>query len=455
MADFAPDPEQELILDAIFGFDRAGKSVAFEVCVICARQNLKTGAFKQAALGYLFLTDQRLIVWSAHEFPTAQEAFRDLSALVTNCDMLRKRVKRIYAGNGDESIELLNGQRLIFRARTKRGGRGLSGSKVFLDEAFALKPEHMGALVPTLSVQPDPQVIYGSSAGLVDSDVLREIRDRGRVGGSSLAYIEWCAPKGGCVERFCTHAKTAEGCALDDPVNLQAANPLMGKLRANGTGLTLEYLRDERQTIPPMEFARERLGWWDEPDSLEAVFGPGAWAACAVEPTKVPKRGIVLGLAVSLHREWSSVGVAAPWKDRVLIGAHLRQEGTEWLPRYVAKLARKYRCPVLVDGRGPGAALIPDLEAAGVPLTIADTGDVLDACVGLYDRVQQGQVAHMSFDELDTAVAGAQKREVGDTGRWAWGRKASTSDVSMLEAVTLAAWHVWNRPDYDVLDSIL
>jgi hypothetical protein len=75
-------------------------------------------------------------------------------------------VKRIYNGNGEERIEMNGGARLLFKARTKTGGRGLTGDKVILDEAFALQPGHMGALLPTLSVRPDPQVLYGSSAGL-------------------------------------------------------------------------------------------------------------------------------------------------------------------------------------------------------------------------------------------------------------------------------------------------
>ena len=43
--------------------------------------------------------------------------------------------------------------------------------------------------------------------------------------------------------------------------------------------------------------------------------------------------------------------------------------------------------------------------------------------------------------ELETAVAGAVRRLVGD--RWAWGRKVSTSDISTLEAATLAAHAVY------------
>ena len=190
VAGFAPDPEQRLGLDLLFAMDNRDRSVAFEFAVVCARQNLKTGLFKQAVLGWLFLTEQNLVVWSAHEFDTAKEAFRDMAQLVEGCPDLDREVKRIYRGNGDESIELLSGQRLIFKARTKSGGRGLTGDKVVLDEAFALHADHMGALLPTLSVRPDPQVVYGSSAGLASSDVLRVIRDRGRAGRSPrLAYL--------------------------------------------------------------------------------------------------------------------------------------------------------------------------------------------------------------------------------------------------------------------------
>ena len=188
---FAPFPEQQLCLDDMFALKPGGKAAAFEFAILCARQNMKTGLFKQASLGWLFVTGQDLIIWSAHEFATAQEAFRDMEILIEGSDMLRRRVKKVSRGNGDEAIELVTGQRLKLKARTNGGGRGLTGDKVVLDEAFALKPEHMGALLPTLTAVPDPQVVYGSSAGLMQSDILRSIRDRGRPGSDGLAYAEW------------------------------------------------------------------------------------------------------------------------------------------------------------------------------------------------------------------------------------------------------------------------
>ena len=437
MADYSPDPEQRLALDLIFALDRRGKSAHFETAVICSRQNLKTGLFKQAALGWLFLTEERLIVWSAHEFRTAQEAFRDMATLIEGCPMLDRRVKRVYRGNGDESIELLNGSRLIFKARTKSGGRGLTGDKVVLDEAFALQPDHMGALLPTLSVRPDPQVVYGSSAGLVTSDVLRGVRDRGRAGTSPrLAYIEWCAPPGGCADEKCTHRLGTEGCALDDVDNWQQANPLLGRTRSNGTGLTVEHVKAEREAMPPLEFARERLGWWDEPGTSEA-FGPGKWEACFT--TDVPTVPIgALAVAVSFDLSASAIVAAAVDGDRVFVVPLQHGPGTNWLPKRVRELQDEHRVDVVIDDHGPGADMVEPLENAGVYLKVAQTTDVLDACAGIYKLVQDGRVAHSAYPELDAAAAAAVRRDVGD--RWAWGRKASSADISTLEAATLAVW---------------
>lgn len=440
LAGFAPDPEQRIALDMIFALDQRGRSAAFEFAVVCARQNLKTGVFKQAALGWLFVTKQRLITWSAHEFSTTKEALRDLDDLIRGTPALARRWKATRHANDDPSIELTTGQRIKFKARTKTGGRGLTGDKVVLDEAFALTADHLGALMPTLSVRPDPQILYGSSAGLADSRLLRGIRDRGRAATSArLAYIEWCAQKRDCADRECSHKPGTDGCVLDDRDLWVAANPLLGKTRADGTGLTFEYVAAEREGMPPEEFARERLGWWDEPGAVVPAFGPGAWQACEVAQRPDVPPG-ALALAVSIDQTRASIGAAASHEGRVHLRPLDAAPGTGWTVDRCKELQDRHGVDVVVDGRGPAANLIPVLERAGVRLRIADTGDLLDACALLFDMVQERRVAHLAYHELDAAVAGAVKRPVGD--RWAWGRRTSKTDVSPLECVTLAAWAV-------------
>lgn len=450
LAGFAPDPEQQLGLDLLFAMNRQGKSAAFEFAVICARQNLKTGFFKQAALGWLFLTDQQLIVWSAHEFRTAQEAFRDMENMIGGSPWLSKRVKKVSYAAGSEGIELRSGQRLIFKARTSSGGRGLTGDKVVLDEAFALTPAHMGALLPTLAVRPDPQVVYGSSAGLMQSEVLRGIRDRGRKASSPrLAYVEWCAPRRGCEDEKCTHLPGSSGCQLDDLENWQRANPLLGRTRSNGTGLTVEYVTSEREAMPPEEFARERLGWWDEAGSIEA-FPSGKWDLG--ERDERPDGLMLSGLAIAMSYDLSRVSVAGAGRleDETWAKVLLHGPDTDDAVDKCSEWQRTHGADVVIDGRGPAAVLIPTLEKAGVRLRIADTSDVLDSCAGIDSLVRDEQFFYTSAPELEAAVAGAVRRIVGD--RWAWGRAKSTSDISPLEAVTFATWatndHGPPVPDY-------
>lgn len=445
MIGFPADPEQALVLDAMFGVDRFGERTAFEVAVIGARQNIKTGLFKIASLGEVFIVEVPLLVWSAHEFNTSQEAFRDLTELIESSPDLDREVKQIQRGNGDEAIELLNGSRIKFKARTKSGGRGLSGRRVVLDEAFALQPSHMGALLPVLSAQQEPQVWYGSSAGLADSEVLRGIRDRGRKGSPSMVYVEWCAPKGGCVTANCIHAVGTEGCALDDEANWQLANPQMGRR------IRVETIRNERLALPPEEFARERLGWWDEPGALEHIFGSAEkWARCAIPPQdEPPTAGIALGVAVSIDRAWSSISAAVPLPGRDLVGLLDRRRGTDWLVGETKRLQDKLRCPVGIDSRGPAADLIEPMRTAGVNLRTLTTADVLDASATFYDKVQTMGIAHMTHPDLEDAVRGAQRRPVSD--RWAVGRRGSANDVSPLEGAIIADYLIGFA--YDPLNS--
>jgi hypothetical protein len=275
LAGFPPDPEQELALDALFGIDGDGRSVAFEFAIVAARQNIKTGLLKQAALGWLFITDQPLIVWSAHEMDATREAFRDLTNLIENCRPLAKRLESgptngVFRGSGQEAIALAPskdcpyGQRLKFKARTHSGGRGLTGNKVILDEGFALQDSHMGSLLPTLSAVPDPQVAVGSSACKPDSTVLRRLVERGRSANAEkrrrLGYMEFCAPEDSCEHENCPHYVGFPGCAMDKREYIVMANPQAGKR------ITWEYLEGERDSLDPAEFGRERLGWHDKPD---------------------------------------------------------------------------------------------------------------------------------------------------------------------------------------------
>jgi hypothetical protein len=91
-------------------------------------------------LAGLFLFGEQLILHSAHEFKTAQEAFRRVLGLIQNTPDLDKLVSRVRTSHGEEGVELRNGARLRFVARSTGSGRGFSGDVVILDEAYNLGP---------------------------------------------------------------------------------------------------------------------------------------------------------------------------------------------------------------------------------------------------------------------------------------------------------------------------
>jgi phage terminase large subunit-like protein len=438
------DAEQALVVDAILSEGPDGNWAALEAAVVCSRQNLKTFVLECIALGKLFLFGSELIIWSAHLFETAQESFRDLDEIVTNYDHLRKRVKTISRANGDEGIELTSGQRIKFRARSKSGGRGLSGDDVILDEAFALQPGHLGALIPTLSARPNPQILYGSSAGLADSAVLRNIRDRGRKGGDpSLVYVEFCAPQGGCVQPMCEHAPGTDGCALDDVENWRLANPALGKR------ISVEYVAAERRALPPEEFARERMGWWDEPLG-DAPISLDKWLAC-IDVESKRTGALVLGVDVSPSLRSAAVAMAGWRADGLPHGELVKHEpGVDWLAETLAGYVRAKR-PAAVVGHGTAQlkALVPSLEAAGVTVTLLTDGDMAAACSQLQSEVAEGGFRHLGDPILADALGNAASKPVGDGG-WVWRRKGSEGDITPLVALNAARWGLQTVPKASV-----
>jgi hypothetical protein len=470
MAGFPPDPEQELALNAMFALDPSRRTLsgqvataAFEFAIVCSRQNMKTGLLKMAALGWLFITDQRLVVWSSHEMDTTSEAFDDIVNLIEGTPQLSRRLDPdfgkdpgIKRGNGKELIKLRPstecryGQRLKFKARTKGGGRGLTGNKVILDEAMYLQPAMMSALVPTLSAVDDPQLVYGGSAGLAESEVWRGVRDRGRPGGDpALVYMEFCSQpeENACADPGCTHALEVEGCALDDIEYIRQANPALERR------ISIEYIRNERRTLhaKPEDYGRERAGWWDKPDEgAEALIKPDRWNLLA-DAGSAPVDPVAFGVYVNVGRTASAIGVVGRRPDGKLhvgvVPAVRGKEfdslpGTAWIPDRVKELVDEWSpCAVVIDGHSAAASMITSIEGLGVEVVKSNATDLTKACGAFYDAVtadkdSEASLRHRGLGPLSRSVTSAKKRELVDA--WAWDRKGKDSDITQLMAVTLA-----------------
>lgn len=456
-AGFYPDPEQQTLLDLTFALDTNGKSAAFEVDVIAARQNLKTGFVLMAELGWLFVTEEDLIVHSAHELDTTGEAFVDMKALIENTPAFSRRLaggpsNGIYEGNGQWRIELADGRRLKYKARTKGGGRGLTGNKVVLDEGFALMPSHMGALLPTLAAVDDPQVLTASSAGKAESDVLRDKRDRGRKALTARhVYAEWgdTNPWVGCLREDCQHEKTAVGCVLDDEARWAVTNPALGRR------ITLDTLRSMRQGMPPLEFAREFLVWWDErPKSGKLAIDATAWGRL-VNPDAAKPRGAWVYLASSPDGSRTSIATASDGsKGRTLVLTKTLEDHAAVVKRLRRLQRRGDVAGIALNPRTQIASLLPALKRAGIEYEEASEAEAGQACIGMLKAIADERLEHVGQLDLDTAAGEATTRRVGESDRFDQ-RDPEGPDISPIVAAA-GARHRWvTEGGYTVSDSYL
>jgi hypothetical protein len=472
------EPEQEYTIEVLTGRKADGNPVTLSGAVICARQNLKTYCLERIVLTLLLepVSDVKLIMWTSQQLDTCDETFGHFKHWFVGRDpvtdkllwpMLNKRLDvdavggGIDSGKGSKTISLRGNRRLKFKARSPRSGQGLSGDVVVFDEAFALESEHTSALIPTLTTRRQAMVLYGSSAGHEDSEVLRRVRDRGRKGGPGApAYLEWCAPgsfeEPGCKEPGCQHLIGFPGCALDVPENLQLANPMLGRR------ITWQYMVDERYELqPPAKFARERLGWWDEPLSDLQPIAVEAWENLAAdEPVMAGDPYFFIDCSPNLRS--ASIAGATGYFGRSYVKMAEYRIGTSRLAEKVEELRKKYpRAKWMFESNSPFSALAThneDLdrwefgtdEEKGWPGIFVESpftaNDMARGCVHLQKLVNDQLVTHSGDPIVKAALQSAIKRDMGDPGLWSWGRKKSGGDISPLVSTTGALWLLESQP---------
>jgi phage terminase large subunit-like protein len=430
------DPWQAFVLDQGLGRREDRMWAAFEVALIVSRQNGKGSILEALELAALFLDDfgVELILHSAHEFKTAAEAFLRIRSLVEARPDFERRISRVRTAAGSEAIELKNGKRLRFIARSSGSGRGFAADLVILDEAYNLGDDAMAALLPTLSTRPNPQVWYTSTAGMPTSVQLGRVRERGLSGSDpSLAFFEW----------------SVDGAAYDpeDPADWARANPGLG------IRISAEYVARERAALPPDAFARERLGVGLYPTDLAdawQVISRQAWLALA-DPRSVPEDPVCFAADAMPGGSHAAISVAGRRADGLLhVEVVDHQPGTAWVvPRLTELNAKHSPCAVVVDPTSQAGSLIGALEAAGIEVLKPTPRDAAQACGQFFQAVtDSGEIRHRGDPALVKALGGAQSRPLADA--WAWARRNAATDISPLVAVTLAAWgHALRAPVSD------
>lgn len=453
------DPWQQMLMQEAMGERADGQWAAFESGVIVGRQNGKSALFEARILAGLFLLEEELIMYSAHEFKTAQEIFRRIETLIDHYPPFKRRVKAISRSKGDEGIELNTRQRVRFLARSTGSGRGFSGDCNIWDECQNLGDAPVDALMPTMSARKNPQLWYGGSAPDKDRapcEQIARVRHRALSGSAeALAYFEWSAT-------LCTETCPTNCTEHDDP-----KDPLTWAKTNPGYNIRLAQERIEREadSMSAKGFNRERLsvGNWPSDSPGWEVISETAWRAVEDEQSVVLDP-VYIAVDVTPDQAYSSIVVAGARADGLTHGELIdHRSGTDWaVERAIAIRNKLVEASEWDDGRdvphialdpgGPAGALVPEFTRRGEELTTPTMREVGNAFGSLYgaivrpDEAPPGWAPRVQIrphPQLTAAVQGATTRPLGDAKVWS---RRDETPISPLMALTIAVWAYENRP---------
>lgn len=435
-------PWQRYVADVALEVNPETDRLKYRTVVITVpRQSGKTtlllSLMVHRALGFL---ERQNIVYTAQTQKAARKKWEEEHVQALNGSAFKGLYKVRY-GMGTEQIVWNNGSRHSLTAPTEKAGHGETLDQATIDEAFAQEDNRLEqALRPAMVTRPQPQLYIVSTAGTAKSIYLKEKVDLGRAridGGvdGSVAYFEWSA--------------TNE----DDPADPETWRRCMPAL---GHTVSLEAIQADFEDMKLAEFRRAYLNQWsDEIPELWLVVSEQDWLGLESPESFIPKGNpIAFGLDFTPERSFGTIvaaGINQFGKLHVEItgsegsGYIDHRPGTAWMAPRMAELARKWNpCAVVIQANSPAGSLIPDLMARGVKELRIQTPNATEyagACGAIYDKIFNGQIAHVGQHPFLVALAGAQKMDLGE-GAWKWNRKAVTVDISPLVSMTLASWGI-------------
>lgn len=442
------------------------------ILILVGRQNGKTSLVEIKNLWKMFVLRVRLIIGTAQNLDVSEESWSNAVEMVEEIPELKAELAHVDKTNGKKALRLLNKSRWKIAAASRRGGRGLSGDDVNLDELR----EHLdwtawAAVTKTTMAKPKAQIWAFSNAGDDRSVVLNQIQAQGRsaveepaTADPTLGLFEWSAPDD--VKCSCARLEGkphGSNCRLRDRRAWAWANPSLGYM------VTEEALESALNTDPEEVFRTECL-CQRVPDLAGRSIDPQKWAALA-DPASARVGDIALGVDIAPERDYAAISVYGLRVDEL---AHLQlvdyRPGTDWVVPRLAEFAHALDPVAIGMGRGTYASIRTALDKVGLTisekadepkrgdLAVMTASDNAAACGHVIDAVRQGTFRYIPAEPLDIAVAGAKTRLTGDS--IAWSRKDIAVDISPLGSFTAARWtyesraHLIHVDDYDVLDSV-
>lgn len=416
------------------------------VLVLVARQNGKTTWVEIKNLWKMYILRVPLVIGTAQNLDISEESWDKAVEIVESVPDLAAEVAHVDKTNGKKALKLIGGPRWKIAAASRKGGRGLSGDDVNLDE---LREHHTweswAAVTKTTMARAKAQIWAITNAGDDRSVVLNSLHENALAAIAQTdegvdpdpdapGLFEWSAP---------------DDCPIDDLEAQAAANPSLGYPQ----GITIAALRSAMKTDPEPVFRTECL-CQRVPDLAPSKIPLTAWVKCA-DPLSTMVGGLVLSWAVSWDRSRGVVGIAGYRADGIpMVEVVEYAQGTDWIPGRIGALCGKHQIlEVVYNPSGPGASLLTEVTDR-LPVRRPDpmepiamtARDQANACGRLYDAAMTQQLRHLGDDRLLEALRKSAVRPLVDA--WAWDMRNSVGEISPLTVVTdaLHGLYVHGKP---------
>lgn len=300
-------PWQEVAASYLTATGPGGRLRYPEVAIVVARQQGKTTLAKPLIVSRLL--DGKRVMHIAQIRDLPRQMFAEIADAFESTGhqhlLPRRRGKILWPrrGSGGEEILLTNGGVYRIAAANRGGARGSSNDLVVIDELREMEDDEVvAAAEPTLTMSPNPQMVYLSNAGHDNSVILNGVKARSGQ-DPALAYLEWSAAP----ER-----------KADDIEGWAEANPAMGHYPSVLASLEKSY-RAARLTGKMSVFETERLCRWVT-TMRQPLLNIAAWNLAEVQ--RLPAgRKVFLGVAVD-PKSWRA-SAAIAWQIPEGIGLRL------------------------------------------------------------------------------------------------------------------------------------
>jgi hypothetical protein len=375
------------------------------------------------------------VVWTAHHLRTSTKTFTTLRGMCRR-RKIAPHIRSMRSANGEQQVEFANGSMIMFGARSQGFGRGFDEIDVeVFDEAQILdgkaledmiaatnqaRHEH-GALLFFMGTPPRP----------TDPSEAFSLRRSDALAGDTEDAI-WL------------EIGADPGSDPNDRTQWPKMNPSFPKRTPLNSILRLrKNLGDEDS------WNREGRGIWD-PASGAGVIPPPDWAKQGLEHSIATSR-FALGVECGPDLAWASVAFAGArpdgsWHFELDEDQHTKGRGVAWLVPHLQNLLdnNSQIRSVVVDVAGPIKALLEErngrwfFKGSRIQVTPVKVAELGTGCSLVLSGIVAGSIWHIDQPQFTAAALAAGKRPLGDTGMWVWSRKTAESDITPIQAATLA-----------------